>query len=177
MICFVTGCMKNIKTFKKYSFLILSVLISFVACKKNDSSESTAQTPMYQLTGPVGNQVCVDQRGLPVAHHLCTGTNTGYVFQNGVCYGPNSQIYPNSYCQNGVGNTGYYFSNGNCYNNLNQIVPANYCSNTTGVLGQQCIGTYLYQSGYWTQMVYCSGYNCRGYTLTEVSTNRLVTCQ
>ncbi len=179
-------------------------VMSFVACKKNDSNDS-AQTPAYQLQGVYPNQTCVNQQGqvVPmsyctnanggyymsggycyspqgqiVANTLCTNTGTGgYYYSNGYCYSPQGQIVSNTLCTN-TGTGGYYFSNGYCYSPQGQIVSNTLCTNTGGgVYGQQCVGTYLYQSGYWTQMVYCSGMNCRGYTLTEVSTNRIVNCQ
>lgn len=179
---------------------VLVALVSMVACKKKDDS-STAQTPTYQYVNgqcvnTLNQQVmpaqycqqtntnngyymlngqCYSPQGQVVAYQYCQQSNNGYYVTNGQCYSPQGQPVAYQYCQQTNG--GYYMQNGYCYSPQGQIVSNQLCAQNGGISGQACYGTYLYQSGYWTNMIYCNGANCRGYTLVEVSTNRTVTCQ
>jgi hypothetical protein len=105
-----------------------------------------------------------------------TTSTTGYYMSNGYCYTNSGQSVSTSYCT-----SGYYTSNGYCYQgSTGQVVNSSYCSSsttTTSGVSSQCVGYYYYVSNYGTQMVYCSGYNCRGYTLYNVMTNQWNYCQ
>jgi len=191
---------------KSVCYVGLTVL-ALVACNKKSDDNNIAQTPqIYNMINGVcynnvnqvvpntlctnngyymSNGSCYSSTGQIMPNTTyCTQANNGYYLANGVCYSSNGQMMPNTtYCSNvnnGL-NNGYYLSNGYCYSSTGQMMPnTSYCTNggnMGGIGAQQCYGSFLYQSGYWSQMVYCNGQNCRGYTLTEVSTNRSVTCQ
>lgn len=102
-----------------------------------------------------------------------TTTATSYYLNNGVCYTNTGTAVSNSYCTS----TGYYLNNGSCYNSTGNIVLSTYCSGTSSTgTTNQCVGYYYYITGYGSQMVACYGANCRGYTLYELATQRMVTC-
>ncbi|MFZ3228677.1 MAG: hypothetical protein WA160_00605 [Pseudobdellovibrio sp.] len=109
--------------------------------------------------------------------------DTTAVAMNGPCYDQATGRYTGqNTCAVGVNNTnnGYTYVNGNCVQTAtNQIYPAQYCQqNTNGYpqQQQQCYGSYIYiQNGY-SQIVQCTGANCRGYTLTSQTTNQQVMC-
>lgn len=166
-------------------------LFALVACnKKEDSNGNLANTPqMYSLINGQCYNTQTNQIMPNTSYCLNNGLNNGYYMNNGQCYNNMGQIMPNtSYCMNS--GTGYYMSGGYCYSSTGQMMPnTSYCSNayqynngynngyTNGMLTQQCYGSYLYQSGYFSQMFWCTGSNCRGYTLYEINTNRSVVCQ
>lgn len=190
---------------KSLVYVALSVL-ALIACNKKDDN-NLANTPQnYQMINGVcynnlnqqvaqqlctyngnngyylSNGVCYNNMNQPMpntSYCMNNGSN-GYYLNNGICYSNTGQMMPNtSYCTNNS-NNGYYMSGGYCYSSTGQMMPnTSYCTNAIngGMVGQQCYGQYLYQSGYWSQMVWCNGANCRGYTLYEVNTNRAVTCQ
>jgi hypothetical protein len=184
---------------KSLVFVALSVL-ALIACNKKEDN-NLANTPQsYQLINGqcynnlnqiVAQQLCMnngnyriingqcyDSMNQIVAQQLCNNMGN-YRIINGQCYDSMNQIVAQQLCQYN-GNGGYYMSGGYCYSSTGQMMPnTSYCQNINngGMMGQQCYGSYLYQSGYWSQMVWCNGANCRGYTLYEVNTNRSVTCQ
>ena len=148
--------------------------LALIACKKKDDNVNSAQTPTYYYS----NGICYNNFNQPVAQQLCNSmVNNGYYMANGYCYNQQQQVVPNQYCTN-TANNGYYMANGYCYGPQGVVVPNQFCNQiNNGFNGQQCYGTYIYQSNFWTNMISCNGANCRGLTLVEVSTNRTVTCQ
>jgi hypothetical protein len=196
----------NLKSLIKYSCYVAVTVVALVACNKKTDDGNLAQTPQsyymnngvcYSNTGQMmpntsyctmanngyymNNGVCYSSTGQMMPNtSYCTMSNNGYYLNNGVCYSSTGQMMPNtSYCS--TASNGYYLNNGICYSSNGQMMPnTSYCAMgnmNNGLMGQQCFGSYLYQSGYWSQMVWCNGANCRGYTLYEINTNRSVTCQ
>jgi hypothetical protein len=129
---------------------------------------------------------CYGPQGQVVSNVYCqssaNGGTNGYYMNGGYCYGPQGQVVSNVYCTNtntmcNGGANGYYMNGGYCYSPQGQVVSNAYCTSGNGMMGLQCYGSYLYQSGYWSQMVWCSGSNCRGYTLYDMNSRQSVTCQ
>ncbi len=122
---------------------------------------------------------------------------TGYHYNNGICYNNANQQVATNLCGNvgGYGgNGGYYMNNGQCYSVQNQVVAMTYCQSGAGGYGGggfgypngggfpngggagQCVGFYYWTTGYGYQSVYCSGFDCSGYMLTN-SMGQPVFCQ
>ena len=120
-----------------------------------------------------------------------------YYMNNCQCMAANGQIMPSNYCPNGaVGGIGRYYMNGaNCMNQQNQVVAITFCQQNNGGFGggggfggyggggfggfgggQQCMGFYYMTTGYGYTSVYCSGFACSGYMLTN-SIGQSVFCQ
>jgi hypothetical protein len=132
---------------------------------------------------------CYSPQGQVVSNVYCTqvangGMNGGYYMNGAYCYSPQGQVVSNVYCQNtntmcnnGLNNGGYYMNGAYCYSPQGQVVSNVYCTQGANGMGLQCYGSYLYQSGYWSQMVQCAGANCRGYTLYDMNSRQTVNCQ
>gem|GEM_PF-1783148 len=148
------------------------------------------------------NGVCMGPGGVQANPQLCQTANNGYTWNGTQCMGPGNVPAAPQFCQNqqqcnpvgyqngGYQNNGYQnggYQNGynsgypngynNGYNNgYGSQLPSNntYCPPTAGGgQYQQCYGQYYFSS----QMIYCSGQNCRGYTMTEATSGRQVVCQ
>ncbi len=120
---------------------------------------------------------------------------TSYYMNNGQCYNNLNQPVGMNFCQNigGIPNGGGVgqMNNGQCYLN-GQVVSMNYCQQTGypnggypnggfpggggGSTVQQCYGWYYVMSGYGYMEYYCSGFDCRGYTVYNLY-NQPVYCQ
>ncbi len=180
----------------KSLFAIALSVLALVACNKKEDNNAATPTSYQMINGMcynnqnqvvattlctnngyyMSNGYCYNTAGQIVTTTLCQQTNTGYYMNNGYCYNTAGQIVSTMLCQQT--NTGYYMSNGYCYSSTGQIVNTALCTNNGGgIYGQQCYGSYLYQASYWSQMVWCNGSNCRGYTLYEMNSGRSVTCQ
>lgn len=130
------------------------------------------------------NGVCIGPGGVQVNPQLCQTSNNGYTWNGFQCMGPGNVPAAPQYCQNqqqcnpvGYQNGGYPNGYGSGYpNGYGSQYPNNnnYCPPTNnGGQYQQCYGQY-YFSG---QIISCRGQDCRGYTMTEVTSGRQVLCQ
>ncbi|MNK11945.1 hypothetical protein D3C87_299960 [compost metagenome] len=109
-----------------------------------------------------------------------SSNNNGYYYNNGVCYNGNQQVNY-TYCQNNNVNNNYYSDGGICRDRTTGYqVNMTMCNNNNGYnngYGQQCIGLYWWDSYQGRQQVQCNGMDCRGWTLTSVTTGQSTMCQ
>jgi hypothetical protein len=176
--------------------LQLSTLVS--GCGSSSSgTATTAATSYYTVSG-----VCYSNTGQVVSTSYCS--STGYYTSNGYCYSSSGVQVSTTYrssatgtyyisggnCYNSAGtlvsstycsltsstSTTYYISGGNCYNSSGTLVASTYCSltsSTTTTTATACYGYY-----YWgSELGYCYGSNCSGYTLTSASTGKTTYCE
>lgn len=169
--------MSSMKTqiiYKAFRTLVLTFVasVALMSCSKNSSTGSTPAVTYSYVNG-----ICVNNSNQQVATTYCT-SNNGYTYVNGVCIATaTNQQVPTNYCSNTTANNGYVYQNGMCIQiSTGQQVPTNYCQNTgsnNGVSGaQQCYG--YFTNGY--QYGQCSGANCSGLVLQEVSSGRIIQC-
>ena len=191
--------MKKLKVYLGFVFLTLLIVATFSSCADKKSSNSTPTATYANIngicvntannnqqvdsslcgmaSGVIINGVCMNQSTntqLPMTS--CAGVNannSGYV-----CYSTTTgQQVPSTYCATNANtaNNSFTLYNGACYvTATSQPTALANCANQSG--GQQCNGTYYYQSAGGYQAVQCSGTNCRNYTLID-SSGRSVTCQ
>lgn len=157
----------------KLAFLSLLAVLHF-GCSNGSSDSGTTSTTATSYY--MNNGSCYSNTGQQVAISSC---NAGYYSANGYCYSSSTgQIVDGSYCSS---STGYYMSNGYCYSSYNgQIVNSTYCGSTgtgTGIVAQTCVGYYVWVTASGSQVGYCNGTNCRGYTLYPYGSQQAVYCQ
>lgn len=152
--------------------IMLSVFVVSCANKNDATPAQTTNVGQYSYM----NGSCYDSVNRQyVSSNYCANvmnTNSGYQMNNGICVSTTTgqQVAP-GYCTST--NSGYYSNNGYCFmSSTNQQVDNSYCSTNTNT-GGQCYGIYYYNG----QTVQCSGANCRGYTLIQVTTGTSTLCQ
>lgn len=156
-------------------FILMVVAGSMFGCS-NDTSQTAATTAT--TTYYLSNGTCYASTGGTVASTYCgvTAATTTYYWSNGLCYSSTTgTTVATTYCSS-TSSTGYYSVNGYCYAYATgQIVNSTYCS-TTSTTGSTCVGYYYYLGNGYPQLVYCSGTNCRGYTM-YTQAGQAVSCQ
>lgn len=166
--------------------VLLPILVLQIGCskKKNGGGGAVANTGYYMNNGQ-----CYTSNGQPVSINHCpnngglggygnNGGNNGYYMNNGRCFSVQNQEVAMTYCQNTTGGTnggfggygGFGGGGGGGFGGYGGFGGGGGFGGYGGFGGggtSQCVGFYYLTTGYGFESVYCSGYSCSGYMLTN----------